>query len=130
MAPTAKKKSTPASRFTSDHVAAHGQHGEAQEDGQRPGRSGREKMHDLVGRAGNDVFLGQRLHAVGDGLQDAEGADAVGAVAVLDAAQAFAFKHGGDGEESGNQMNDRRRRRSARRQRAAPVRAHAQRASA
>ena len=42
--------------------------------------------------AGNDVFLGQRFQAVGEGLQEAEGADAVGSVAVLDAAQSLALK--------------------------------------
>ncbi len=29
----------------------------------------RQQMHDLVRGAGNDIFLGQRLDAVGDGLK-------------------------------------------------------------
>ena len=55
---------------------------------------------------GDDVFLGQRLDAVGDRLQEAEGADAVGAEAVLDAAEAFALEDGGEGEERGKDDED------------------------
>ena len=47
----------------------------------------------------DDIFFGQRLDAVGDRLEEAGGADAVRAVAVLHAAQAFALEDGRDGEQ-------------------------------
>jgi hypothetical protein len=52
-------------------------------------------------RQRDDIFLGQRLDAVGDRLQDAERADAIGAEPILNAAQALALKHGGEGEDAG-----------------------------
>ena len=60
----------------------------------------REKVDDFVRRARHDVFLREHFHAVGNELAEAgeadfreRNADAVGAVAVLDAADAFALKN-------------------------------------
>ena len=62
----------------------------------------------LVGVGGDEVFLDEQLHAVGDGLQPAElAADAGRAEAVLDAAGDLAFEpdeeDGGDGDEAENE---------------------------
>ena len=65
-------------------------------------------MDDFVRRARHDVFLGEHFHAVGNKLAEAgetdfgeRNADAVGAVAVLDTADAFALENGGDGKHAG-----------------------------
>ncbi len=82
------------------HVAADGQHRvgkECRDDQQQR----RQKVHHLVGGAGNDVFFGQRLDAVGNRLEKACRADTIGAVTILHSAQAFAFQNGRDGEQEG-----------------------------
>ncbi len=56
-------------------------------------------MHRGIGAQRNDVFLGERLDAVGDGLEEAKGPDAIGADAILDAAQPLALKDCGQGKE-------------------------------
>ncbi len=55
-------------------------------------------MHHVVGGKGNNVLLNNHFDAVGQRLEQAEGADAIGAEAVLHAAEDFAFADGGDGE--------------------------------
>ena len=62
----------------------------------------------LVGVGGDQVFLDEQLHAVGDGLQPAElAADAGRAEPILDAAGDLAFQpdeeDGRDGDESEEQ---------------------------
>ena len=63
-------------------------------------------MHDCIGAEGNNVFLGERLDAVGDRLKKAVGAHAIGAEAVLDAAQALALEDCGEREEAGKDADD------------------------
>ena len=48
-------------------------------------------MDHLVGAVGDDVLLDEHLDAVGDRLEEAEGADAVRTVTVLDAGEDLAF---------------------------------------
>ena len=78
-----------------DHVAADGQNGVSQQH-RHDERDGREEVNDFVRRARHDVFLDHRFDAVGDELAEAEqadvrerNADAVRAVAILDAAQSL-----------------------------------------
>ncbi len=87
------------------HVAADGQNRVAHEDDDDQ-QHRREEVHDRIGAERNDVFLGQRLDAVGDGLKEAVGADAIGAVAVLHAAQALALKQNRDRKKSREGDND------------------------
>lgn len=49
-------------------------------------------MEELVGVSGDDVFFDEHFDAVSDGLEEAEGADAVGAEAVLGAGKDFALE--------------------------------------
>ena len=66
----------------------------------------REEVHNLVGRMRNDILFRHGFEAVGERLEEAVGSDAVGAVAVLDAANALAFKNRDDGEDAGeNRQN-------------------------
>jgi hypothetical protein len=53
----------------------------------------------MNGAAGDDVFLGERLDAVGHRLQESEGAGTVGAVTILHTTEALTLEYGGDGEE-------------------------------
>ncbi len=84
------------------HVFAERQHRVGEQHGNQHHHR-REEMDDFVRRARHDVFLGEHFHAVGNELAEAgeadfgeRNADAVGAVAVLDAADAFALENGGD----------------------------------
>src|SRR5580692_7458174 len=63
-------------------------------------------MHHVVGAGGDNVFLDERLDGVGDGLQQAEWAHAVGAVPVLDTAYAFALKKHNDSKKTGKGAYD------------------------
>src|SRR6202040_1774709 len=81
-----------------DHVAADGENRVGHE-GSDYDEDRREEVDDVIGRERDDVFLGEGLDAVGDGLKEAGGAGAIRAVAVLDTAEAFALEDGGDGEE-------------------------------
>ncbi len=54
----------------------------------------------------NNVFLGQRLDAVGDRLKNAEGADAIGTEAILHAAQALALENCRERKESGKDSDN------------------------
>ncbi len=90
---------------TKHHVAAHGQDCEAHED-RGDKRERREEMHHGVGAERNDIFLGERLDAVGDWLEKAIGANAVGAETVLNAAQAFALKDSGERKKAGKDADD------------------------
>ena len=89
------------------HVAADGQHGETQEDSDHEDAAARGSGRRASALSGNDVFLGEGLDAVGDGLEEAEGAGAVGAEAVLNAAEALALEDSGEGEESREGREDR-----------------------
>ena len=68
--------------------------GHDQKDHQRRhhDRDGREEVNDLVGVRGDNVFFGEHLDAVGDGLQKSPFPDAVWSVTVLDAAEQFSFE--------------------------------------
>ena len=68
--------------------------------------SGARKCTDGVRAERNNVFLGERLDAVGDRLEKAERAHAVRANPVLDAAQAFALEDRGEREEAGKDADD------------------------
>ena len=87
-----------------DDAVAERQGQECQErSGQ--GDVGPQAKEQMVGVGGDDVFLDEQLHAVGECLQPAEfAADACGAKAVLDAAGDLAFqphrKNGIDEHES------------------------------
>ena len=59
-----------------------------------------EKVHDFVGPRRHNVFLDQHLDPVGDRLEKPEWADAIRAVAILYAAEDFAFHHGDQRKES------------------------------
>jgi len=96
------------------HVAPERQHRVGEQHGNEHHHR-REKMDDLVRRPRHDVLLGQRFDAVGDELAEAaqadfreRNADAVGAVAVLDAADAFALENCDDGEDAGENRQDQR----------------------
>ena len=67
--------------------------------------TGREHEERTLDREGHHVFFEEELDAVGERLQQAEGADARGAPAVLHAAEDFAFEqHGvGHGRERDDQ---------------------------
>ena len=89
-----------------------GQDCERQRHGREHGKR-REEMDDFVCRTRHEVFLDDCLDAVSDGLAEAEqadfrerNADAVRAVAVLDAAETFAFEHRGDGKDRGENEDD------------------------
>ncbi len=69
----------------------------------------REKMHRRVGAQGNNVFLGERLDAVGNRLQNAEGTDAIGAQPILHAAQSLALQQHGDRKQRRKHADDGRR---------------------
>ncbi len=104
-APMAKKKSRPASMSTSTMLRPMGSTAKPMKTA-TTSTSGARKCTDRVGAERNDVFLGQRFDAVGDGLEKAEGADAVGAETVLDAAQAFALEDCGEREEAGKDADN------------------------
>jgi hypothetical protein len=72
-------------------------------------------MHRRIGAQGNNVFLGERLDAVGDRLQNAEAANAVGAEAILNAAEPLALEDRGEREERGEEADDGDDARAARR---------------
>ncbi len=65
-------------------------------------------MNRVVSRSGNNVFLGQRFQGIRHGLQDAVKPHPVGAVAVLNSAQALALQNRGqrkqhrEDEQDGN----------------------------
>ena len=88
-----------------DHFAAHGQNRETHEDRDNEHERS-EKMHRRVGAERNNVFLGQRLDAIGNRLKETEWADAIRAKTVLDAAKALALEHCGQREEAGKYAND------------------------
>ena len=103
-------------KIHSGHVAPDRQHrvGQQHRDEQDDRR---QKMHRLVRRMRHDVFLGQRFQAVGNELAEAAqtdlrqwNADAIGAVAVLDAAEALALNDRDEGEQRGKQQRDERNR--------------------
>ena len=98
------------------HISADGENRIAQER-RRDQKDRRQKMHRVVRGDWDDVFLGERLDAVGDGLQEAAGADAVWPVAVLDAAQALALEPGGECEQRSEDDNDGRNRQDGRAER-------------
>jgi hypothetical protein len=64
----AKKKSRPASMSTSTMLRPTGKHREAHENRDHE-HQWRKEMHGGVGTKRNNVFLGERLDAVGDRLQ-------------------------------------------------------------
>ena len=83
------------------HAVAERQGDEGQERAGQ-GDVGPEAEEHVVGVGGDDVFLDEQLHAVGEGLQPAElAADAGRAEAVLDAAGHLAFQP--DGEDGRHQ---------------------------
>jgi len=95
-----------------DHVPAKWQHGVSQQHGDEQ-RDGGEEVDDLVRRARDDIFLDERLDAVGDELAKARKPDvrerdahAVGPDAVLDAAQALALNDRGEREEQREDRED------------------------
>ncbi len=63
-------------------------------------------MHHPVGPARDQVFLGQGLHPVGQGLEQAKRANPVRAVAVLHSPQALALEERGDSKESCERADD------------------------
>ena len=82
-------------------AVAEGQ-GEEGQEGADQGDVGAEAEEQVVGAGGDDVFLDQQFHAVGQRLQPAElAADAGGAEAVLDAAGDLALQP--HGKDRGNQ---------------------------
>ncbi len=88
-----------------DHVAADGQNRIGQEGDRQQDQRG-QKMNRVVSRSGNNVFLGQRLHGIRQGLQDAVKSHPVGAVAVLNSAQALAFQNRGQRKQDGEDEQD------------------------
>ena len=101
----AKKKSRPGVEVDCDHIPAHGHHrvGEKRGADQHQRRG---EMHDLVGRSGYDVFLGERFQCVRDRLKHAIRTNAIRTIAVLNSCKPFAFKDGSDGEEGGKYDDD------------------------
>ena len=86
-------------------MAAERDYREAQErEGDEHDRG--EVVQDLVGVARNDVLLRERLDAVGEGLEEAEPAGAVGAGAVLDTAEDFPLGEREVGEEQAEHRED------------------------
>ena len=63
-------------------------------------------MHHRIGAQGDDVFFGQRLDAVGNGLEKSEGTNAVGTEAVLNAGQSLALEDRGQGKERRKKADD------------------------
>ena len=63
-------------------------------------------MHGSIGARGDDVFLGQRLDAVGNRLKKAERADAVRPQPILDAGQSLALEDCGQREERRKEADD------------------------
>ena len=105
------------------HVAAERQNGVGQQH-RNQHHDGREKMHHLVGGVRNNILLGQRFDAVRNKLTKAaetnvreRNAHAVGAVAVLDATQPFAFNDRDDGEYARKNRQHQHHRKQARHQR-------------
>ena len=97
---TASMKKTAMFMFAGDDAVAERQDEESQE-GAAKGDVGAEAEEQLVGAGGDEVFLDEQLHAVGEGLQPAElAADARGAEAVLNAAGDLAFQP--DEEDGGH----------------------------
>ena len=96
------------------HVFAEWQHRVGEQHGNQHHHR-REEVDNFVRRARDDVFLREHFHAVGNELAEAgktdfgeRNADAVRAVAVLDAADAFALKNGGDGKHGGKHRQNER----------------------
>ena len=56
-------------------------------------------MHDAVGADRDNVFLGKRLDAVGNGLQNSERSHAIWPETILHPSEALALEQRGDGEE-------------------------------
>ncbi len=76
---------------------------------QAEGDHGRQDVEWPVDVGGQQVFFEKELEAVGHGLHHAEGADAAGSPAVLNAADQFAFQQHGVGygaEEDGQDYGD------------------------
>ena len=95
----------------------HRPRNEAEDEGQHR----RSEEHDLVGAGRQDGFLEEQLDGVGEGLQEAEGADHVGAHPQVHGRHNLALEIGevGDGEQQRHQNgqdlrddNDRRKGRS------------------
>ncbi len=63
-------------------------------------------MHRSIGAQWNNIFLGQRLDAVGDGLQQAKRPDAIGPDAILDTPKPLALKDRRQGKERRKDAND------------------------
>ena len=66
----------------------------------------RKEMHDGVGAKRNNVFLGERLDAIGDWLQKTVGADAIRPNTILDPAQPLALEDRCEREEAGKDADD------------------------
>ena len=91
--------------FDGDEVAAVGNDGEG-ENREREQHDRREEVQQVIGTARHDVFFGERLHTVGEGLRETEEAElgkrdrgAIGTGAILDTAKNLAFGEGDIGEE-------------------------------
>ena len=67
---------------------------------------GGEEVDPSIGGAGDDVFLGDELEEIGDGLEEAEGADAVGADPVLEAAGDLALGPDDVGDDAGKNREE------------------------
>ena len=99
-----------------DHVAAHRQHriGQQHRDEQDDRR---QKMHHLVRRIRHHILLGQRFQTIRYELAETaqaylrqRNADAIGAVAVLDAADDLALNDRDETEQRGEHQRDERNR--------------------
>ena len=80
------------------HVPAVGNDAE-RENRRRGDHDRREEMHHLVRARRHDVFLDQHLDAIRHRLEQAERADAIWPVTVLDAGENFPLQHRHESEE-------------------------------
>ena len=101
-APTAKKKSSPASRSIGTMLRPIGQHRKSQQH-RNEQHDRREEVDDLIRGARDDVFLGQHLDSVGDDCKKPNGPTRFGPRRFWIRPEAFAFEDRGDARTaSGN----------------------------
>ena len=84
---------------------AEGHHGDGDERAAERD-DGRKKIERAIDGSGNEVFLEEGLGAVDERLQKAEGADAAGAPAILDAAHQLALEQHGVGDAQQHHHRD------------------------